>query len=114
MGLRRQRKREAAWTAVEHEADAIIGARIAEGRPPPKVWKDAAERHTAKGLSAGAWYLPTARASEPPRRSASTRRPPPEIGDNLVLHEVRLPLAPAPRTTPGLLREATGKVRSPP
>ncbi len=77
----------------EREAALILERRIAEGRPPPEVWRKAAEWRAKKGHPAG-WYTadsaPAAARPEAPRAVVPLAEP-------LVLRVVRYP-APAAAT----------------
>jgi len=95
MGPRRRSRRDTALAALEQEAAEAIDRRIADGRPPPDVWRAAAERRAAKGLPAGAWYgstdpVPIGPSSVQPRPDPAT------VGRELILRSVRLPLSPTP------------------
>ncbi len=80
----------------ERESALILEQRIAEGRPPPDVWRKAAEWRAKKGHPAG-WYT-----SEPaPAASPSAaRRVVVPTGEPLVLRVVRIP-APVATTRSG-------------
>ncbi len=95
VGLGRRDKREAERVALEREAAEIIEVRIADGRPPPEVFKAAALRRAAKGLPSDAWYRPDD-APEPVRPTPAPRRLAPVAGADLVLRVVKLPLPAAP------------------
>lgn len=75
----------------EREAALILERRIAEGRPPPEVWRKAAEWRARKGRAAG-WYTPE--PGRPASRSEQPRLVP--TGEPFVLRVVRFP---APTTT---------------
>ncbi|MFN2608413.1 MAG: hypothetical protein ABR511_11085 [Acidimicrobiales bacterium] len=93
---------------MEQDAAEMLAARIAEGRPPPDVWRAAAERRAVAGLPAGSWYsgdgAATAPGREPGAGPALTRSggasPAPRAGaqgpaagtEALVLRLVRLPV----------------------
>lgn len=84
----------------EHEAALILERRIAEGRPPPEVWKKAEESRAKSGHASG-WYTPATPDAPPvrePRRQVLPEwkpRQPVPISDPLVLRLVRLPLSTA-------------------
>lgn len=102
VGLGRRTKREAAELALKREAAEIIDRRIADGRPPPEVWRAAAARQAKRGLPADAWYRP-ADAPAPDRRVAAPRAGglAPTVGSDLVLRVVQLPLEPSSVPAPG-------------
>jgi hypothetical protein len=75
----RRRRRAAARSALEREAAETIEARIAEGRPPPEVWRAGAWRRAERGLGGATWYPQPA----PARRSPVT--------EPFVLLSVRIP-----------------------
>lgn len=105
VGLRGRTRREAAGLALQREAAEIIDLRIADGRPPPDVWRPAAARQAEKGLPADAWYQP-ADAPAPARQHPVPHPLPPSpelatVGCDLVLRVVQLPLAPSEVATPG-------------
>jgi hypothetical protein len=91
----------------EEEAALLLASRIAEGRPPPEVWRKA-EEWRAKHAQANGWYLS---ATPEPGPESEAGRPVPfeptplersSIGQPFVLRSVRLPVAgevpaPAPR-----------------
>ncbi len=89
--------------ALERDAAEIIERRIADGRPPPEVWRAAAQRRAGKGVAADAWYRsPESQAPGQRRPTALSRRPVPSADEDLVLRVVDLPLAPTPSApTPG-------------
>ncbi len=97
MGLRRHNKREAARAALELEAAELIDVRIADGRPPPEVFRAAAVRQAAKGLPADAWYRPAdAPAPHGPPPVPDDRRLAPVVDADLALRVVQMPLPAAP------------------
>lgn len=83
-------------TREDYERDAalILEQRIAEGRPPPDVWRKAAEWRAKKGHPAG-WYTagsaPAASRPDAPRAVVPMAEP-------LVLRVVRYP-SPAATTS---------------
>ncbi len=81
----------------EREAALILAERIAEGRPPPDVWRKAAETQAKKGQSVGG-YAPDGAGAH---LGSHTRRVPEPVpvGEPLVLRVVRLP-ASAPAIAP--------------
>lgn len=92
--------------ALEREAAEIIEARIADGRPPPEVFRVAAVRRAEKGLQSDAWYRPVD-APAPVRPTPAPRRLAPVAGADLVLRVVKLPLPAAPAPAATSQREAT-------
>ena len=82
----------------EQEAALLLQRRIAEGRPPPDVWRKAEEGRAKRAQPAG-WYLPAesqADAAPDAGRHASPDgmpRPAPAAGQPYVLRLVRLPPA---------------------
>jgi len=100
VGLGRRNKREAARAALELEAAELIDVRIADGRPPPEVFRAAAVRQAAKGLPADAWYRPAdAPAPRGPTPIPDDRRLAPAVGADLVLRVVQMPLPAEPQPT---------------
>ena len=85
----------------EQEAAMLLQRRIAEGRPPPDVWRKA-EEWRAKHAKPAGWYLlatPEPGPDPEPGRHASSDgmpRQPAAISQPYVLRLVRLPLAGAP------------------
>jgi|GEM_PF-4098087 len=99
MGPRRQSRRDTALASLEQEAAEAIEARIADGRPPPDVWRAAAKRRAARGLPAGAWYGSTDPAPIGPP-AVQPGPDPATVGRALILRSVRLPLSPTPAVDP--------------
>ncbi len=64
----------------EHEAAMTLATRVAEGRPPPDVWRQAEARRSQDAHPRG-WYTPV----EPSARD--------RLGHPLVLRRVRIPVA---------------------
>ena len=89
----------------EWEAALLLGRRIAEGRPPPDVWRKAEEGRARRAQPAG-WYVPAApepcAAPEAGRRVPfdGDRRLPAPITQPFVLRLVRLPSAGARASRP--------------
>ncbi len=81
----------------EEEAAVLLASRIAEGRPPPEVWRKA-EEWRAKRTQPDGWYLstPAKPGREPaaggPFESRPTRSDEASIGRPLVLRSIRLPV----------------------
>ncbi len=107
MGPGRRTRRAAARDALEQEAAEIIEARIADGRPPPEVWRAAAERQAAKDGSADAWYS----FAEGPESEQQDVEVAPTVGRDLALRVVRLPLAPGPDPAPTVSKRGAGTPR---
>ncbi len=107
MGLGRRNKRAAARAALELEAAEIIDVRIADGRPPPEVFRAAAVRQAAKGLPADAWYRPADAPARGPAPVPDDRPFAPAVGADLVLRVVQMPLPAAPPPTATTRRGAT-------
>lgn len=80
----------------QQEAALLLASRIAEGRPPPEVWRKAEEWRVKRARPAG-WYLAGTRDPS----SEWTPRQPATIGLPFVLRLVRLPLAGAATSPKG-------------
>jgi len=86
---------------LHRDAAEVIDSRIADGRPPPEVWRAAAARQAAKGLPADAWYRPAGDPPHPRQPNPPTPGPAPTVGRDLVLRVVQLPVVPLSPATPG-------------
>ena len=85
----------------EHEAALLLQRRIAEGRPPPDVWRKAEEWRANHAKPSG-WYVlatPEPGFDREAGRHASSEGTPRQaaaISEPFVLRLVRLPLAGGP------------------
>ena len=97
LGFRKAQRKRPTRDHYEREAALLLESRIAEGRPPPDVWRKAEEWRAKHGHPAG-WYgsaTPTRRSEpdagrQPP--SERTPRQPVTIGLPFALRLVHLPL----------------------
>lgn len=83
-GRRRRPTRE----QLEQEAADVIAKLVAEGRPPPEVWRKADDWRAANPPSGTSWYAP-----DDPAAAHPASPPVPVVSAKLIPRAVRLPSA---------------------
>lgn len=77
---------------LEQEAATIIAERVAQGRPPPEVWRKAEEWRAANPPTGTSWYTPDdADDADAGTVTASPEPPAPTVSPELKARTIRLP-----------------------